>query len=69
MSASAQACSLRAGYLPPTNYELVRMVPTIVLARAVSTYAGNGTPNDPSTVGFEVQEVVKGKTAAANIQA
>lgn len=64
LAASAAACSLRAGYLPPTNYELVRMAPAIVLAKAVASHAGNRTPQDPAMVSFEVQAVVKGSPPA-----
>jgi hypothetical protein len=64
LAASAAACSLQAGYLPPTNYELVRMAPAIVLAKAVASHSGNRTPQDPPMVSFEVQEVVKGRPPA-----
>lgn len=75
----ACACTLAYPSFPPTNFEMVRMTPTILWARAVS---GDGTPIDlrsnPSpdeppyvepTVTFEVLEVIKGQYSAKTFTA
>lgn len=67
---AVHACTLAFPVLLPTNYEMVRMSPTILWARAIS---GTGTPinmrSDPEPdeppfveplVTFEVLEVIKG---------
>jgi hypothetical protein len=48
----ASACSVSSDFLPPSNYELVRLAGQIVLARAVSATSGGVT--------FEVVEALRG---------
>ncbi|APR86052.1 Hypothetical protein A7982_11401 [Minicystis rosea] len=50
--ARARACSLSSDFLPPSNYELVRLAEQVVLARAVSATSQDVT--------FEVVETLRG---------
>jgi hypothetical protein len=63
-AAPARCCSQAPGGLIPSNYELVRGSPAIVLARAVRFQPA---PENPGwgDVGFEIEEVVAGDVRAA----
>jgi hypothetical protein len=58
----SQGCSLHPGYLAPSNYDLVKSTPTIVLAKAVAADPGDRAKpwERPPTVSFDVVAVVKG---------
>lgn len=58
----ARGCSMSAGALPPTNYELVREAATIVLARSAAWEPSADEARHPwgGAVRFDVEEVLKG---------
>jgi hypothetical protein len=65
-AAPARACSQAPGGLIPSNYELERGSPAIVLARAVRFQEA---PENPGwgDVGFEIEEVVAGDVRAGSL--
>jgi hypothetical protein len=63
--APARACSMIAGWLRPTNYELVRGAEAIVLARSVELIPGK--EELPGVVRFAVEEVLAGDVRAGSL--
>lgn len=69
---AARPCSVGAGYLRPSNFELVRQTPVIVRARAVSTEPAARDAEHPGaqpTVTFEVLDVIKGPSPGRTLKA
>ncbi|HVT19100.1 MAG TPA: hypothetical protein VHQ90_23345 [Thermoanaerobaculia bacterium] len=65
--APARACSMIAGWLRPTNYELVRGAEAIVLARSVELIPGK--EEHLGVVRFAVEEVLAGDVRAGSLAA